>query len=362
MDSSTALNSSRFESPPSSGPALGNRDGIQVVLTRPRQLESVTFKAAPLRWLTVLRTGLGHEPYLVEARDSRENVLAQLPLCFVQSRLFGRYLVSLPYINSSGVLGRSKPAAQLVVNRAVDLAEELDCRFLELRHETVIEHPALTKTVSEKVHMRRELPGSVAALRERLKAKVRNQVKKGENQGFTVRWGRHERLADFYTVFSRNMRDLGTPVFGRKLFEAILEGFPDEAEICSVRDGRQPLAAGLLIHGREFTEVPSASSLRSANKRNPNMLLYYHLLARAVERGQRGFDFGRSTPDGPTYRFKKQWGAEPSPANWQYHVRQGDAGAVRPNNPKYKLLIRTWRRLPLWFANCLGPPIVRGIP
>ncbi len=158
------------------------------------------------------------------------------------------------------------------------------------------------------------------------------------------------------------MRDLGTPAFGRKLFAAILDGFPDEAELCSVRDGRRCVAAALLIHGPEATEVPSASSLRSENKRNPNMLMYYHLLARAIERGQAVFDFGRSTPDGPTYRFKKQWGAEPFPANWQYHVRQGDVGEMRPSHPKYKLMIRTWQRLPLWVANFLGPHIVRGIP
>ena len=92
------------------------------------------------------------------------------------------------------------------------------------------------------------------------------------------------------------------------------------------------------------------------------MLMYYHLLARAIERGQRTFDFGRSTPESPTYKFKKQWEAEPFPANWQYHVRKGDVGEVRPNNPKYQLMIRTWQKLPLWCANLFGPHIVRGIP
>jgi FemAB-related protein (PEP-CTERM system-associated) len=294
--------------------------------------------------------------------DSRENILAQLPLCFVNSRLFGRFLVSLPYINSSGVTAQSDRAAEVVIDRAVVLADELDCRFLELRHEAPIEHPALTRTVNEKVHMRMELPGSAPELRTNLKAKVRNQVKKGESQGFSIAWGGQELLEEFYAVFSRNMRDLGTPVFGRKLFSAILDNFPDSAELCSVRDGLRPVASALLIHGEDSTEVPSASSLREENNRNPNMLMYYHLLARSIERGQRVFDFGRSTPNAPTFRFKKQWGAEPFPANWQYHVRQGDVGEMRPNNPKYKLMIRAWQCLPLWCANLLGPHIVRGIP
>jgi FemAB-related protein (PEP-CTERM system-associated) len=270
--------------------------------------------------------------------------------------------VSLPYINSSGVIADSEEAAALVIDRAVDQAAELDCKFLELRHETPIEHPALTKTVSEKVHMRLDLPSSVEDLRQSLKAKVRNQVKKGESQDFEVVWGREDRLDDFYAVFARNMRDLGTPVFGRELFSAILDGFPDDAEFCVVRDGQRPVAAALLIHGETSTEVPSASSLRSENHKNPNMLMYYHLLSRSIERGQQVFDFGRSSQDAPTFRFKKQWGAIPHPANWQYHVRPGDVGEMRPNNPKSQLMIRTWQKLPLWLANRLGPKIVRGIP
>lgn len=343
-------------------PKAANEGGFQVVLFGPEELTENDTNPFPLRWLSVLKQGLDHDPYLVRAMDSHEAVLAELPLCFVRSRLFGRYLISLPYINSSGVLSQSDEAAQLVIDRAVVLAEELDCRFLELRHEEAIEHPALTETVSEKVHMRLELPGSVEELRKQIKARVRNQVKKGENQGFSIVWGRHELLDDFYKIFSRNMRDLGTPVFGRKLFTAMLDGFPDEAEICAIRDGRRPVAAGFLIHGPGTTEVPSASSLRKENRRNPNMLMYYQLLARSIERGQQVFDFGRSTPDAPTFRFKKQWGAVPHPANWQYHVRQGQVDAMRPNNPKYQLMIRTWQRLPVWCANLLGPHIVRGIP
>ncbi len=343
-------------------PPSANEESLQIVLSQPGDSREEDPKDSRLSWLTVLKHGLGHEPYLIRAKDSRENVLAELPLCFVKSRLFGRYLVSLPYINSSGVVAESDRAAELVIQRAVDLAEELDCRFLELRHETPIEHPALTTTVSEKVHMRMELPETVEELRAKLKSKVRNQVKNGEGQGFSILWGRQELLEDFYAVFSRNMRDLGTPVFGRKLFEAILESFPESAELCSVRDGQRPIASALLIHGRRASEVPSASSLRAENSRNPNMLMYYHLLARSIERGQTMFDFGRSTPEAPTFRFKKQWGAKPHPANWQYHIRRGEVGAMRPNHPKYQLMIRAWRRLPLWCANLLGPHIVRGIP
>ena len=122
------------------------------------------------------------------------------------------------------------------------------------------------------------------------------------------------------------------------------------------------MSAALLTHGDGITEVPSASSLREFNSTNANMLMYWHLLKRAVERGQREFDFGRSTLDSNTYRFKKQWGAEPHPCVWQYYVRRGSIGEMRPDNSRFGLAIKVWQRLPLAIANIFGPMIVRGIP
>jgi hypothetical protein len=102
--------------------------------------------------------------------------------------------------------------------------------------------------------------------------------------------------------------------------------------------------------------------LKELNPTCVNMLMYWHLLKRAVERGQSEFDFGRSTADGPTFRFKKQWGAEPHPAVWQYALKDGEARELRPDNPRYQRAIRLWQRLPVGLTKLLGPAIVRGIP
>jgi FemAB-related protein (PEP-CTERM system-associated) len=244
----------------------------------------------------------------------------------------------------------------------VALADELGVRYLELRHEQPVEHPALTERMTAKVHMRLALPARADELWEGLPAKVRNQVRKGQKCGLTVAWGGAELLDEFYDVFSRNMRDLGTPVYGRGLFAGVLRHFPGQAEFCVVRSEGKPAAAALLLHGTGVTEVPSASSLREYNLTCANMMMYWNLLERAVRRGQAVFDFGRSGADSNTYRFKKQWGAEPCPATWQYYVRRGTIGAVRPDNPRYGRAIRIWQRLPLGLTRLIGPVIVRGIP
>lgn len=314
-----------------------------------------------LRWLQIFRDAMKHRVYLLEATEQGV-LVGLLPLVLMQSWLFGRRLVSLPYVNTSGVIANTAPQQQMLVQHARELADRLQVKSLELRHEQLVHGSALIEPAVQKVHMRLELPDTVEALWKRFDPKVRNQVRKGEKNELTIRWGTKEELSSFYQIFSSNMRDLGTPVFSRTLFSTILETFPDDAELCTVYRGKIPVASGLLLHGQGITEVPSASSLRAYNSTCANMLMYWNMLKRAIERNQNVFDFGRSSPDSPTYQFKKQWGAKPEAAAWQYYLRKGTASDMRPDNPKFRMLINTWKKMPLWLTRWIGPPIARVIP
>jgi FemAB-related protein (PEP-CTERM system-associated) len=238
----------------------------------------------------------------------------------------------------------------------------MESRFLELRHEAACLHHRLQRRQISKVHMKLNLPATPGELWDGLSPKVRNQVRKGTKSDLTVLWGGGERLDEFYEVFSRNMRDLGTPVYSPRLFREIVRQFPDRAEFCVVRAGGMPVAAALLLHGWGVTEVPTASSLREYNATCANMLMYWKLLERAIERGQVIFDFGRSSAESNTFRFKKQWGAAPFPAEWQHFVRLGSASDMRPDNPRFERLISLWQRFPVRATRWIGPMVVRGIP
>jgi FemAB-related protein (PEP-CTERM system-associated) len=313
------------------------------------------------KWLLVLQEGMGHSPFAIEANRGDKTV-GLVCLSHVRSLLFGRYLVSMPYLNTGGILADDGVAETALAKRAVSLADELRVRYLELRHEQPLQQPTLSHRRTDKVHMRLELPTTGAALWEQITAKVRNQIRKGQKHGFTVHWGREELLDDFFAVFSHNMRDLGTPTFGRRLFAAIIKHFPGDAEFCVLRDAERPIASALLLHGKGVTEVPSASSLKSYNSTCANMLLYWQLLERTAERRQRAFDFGRSSEGSSTFKFKKQWGAKAFPAEWQYYLRDGTMSDMRKDNPKYQRMIAIWRRLPVGLTRRIGPLISRGIP
>ena len=304
-----------------------------------------------------MSTGLSHRGFSLG--DSDQGILN---LILVQTPLFGKFLVSLPYINSAGVSNASDKSAHQLVSDACELADRLDVKYLELRHESPVHHPSLNYQRTDKFHMRLELPSTAELLDRTFKSKLRSQVRKADQAGHEVLFGGHELLDSFYDIFAVNMRDLGTPVFSKKLFKSILEEFSSDAEICVVVNKARPVAAALLVHSRNKTEVPSASCLRTWNHTGANMWMYRHLLRRAIERGSNTFDFGRSSMDSGTYRFKKQWGAAPYPATWQYYVRQGSVEDMRPESATNQRLIRVWKKLPVWGTRLIGPSIVRGIP
>ena len=348
-------------------PAVGVRvlTGADLSDALPRLLDYVSQDARvhpahhPL-WMYVLKEGLGLVPYAIEA-TAKGRTVGYLPLSFVRSTLFGRFLVSLPFVNTAGVRADDEFTRFRLIDRAVELGKSLKVRHLELRHEQPTDNPRLNGTRSNKVHMRMPLPAFPGPLWEGLPSKVRNQVRKGEKSGLTVHWGAADLLDDFYGVFATNMRDLGTPVYSPQLFRSVLRHFPGAAEICVVRLRNLPVAASILVHGKGITEVPSASSMRAYNHLCPNMLMYWNLLDRAVQRGQSAFDFGRASRDGSTYKFKQQWGAIEGPAVWQYHL-DGNAADLRTDNPRYSKFIKLWQRLPVSLTRVIGPPIVRGIP
>jgi FemAB-related protein (PEP-CTERM system-associated) len=297
--------------------------------------------------------------YLIAQRRSR--VVGVLPLVLFRSWLFGRFAVSLPFVNYGGVLANDAEAADALLARATELAREGRLAHVELRHR-FRQFDALPFK-QHKVAMTLALPSSVDEAWTRLDRKVRNQVRKAEKSGLVIESGGRELIPSFYRVFAHNMRDLGTPVYSRRLFEEVFEQFPDAARVFLVRHQQTIVAAGISYCHRDGVEVPWASSLAAYRAMCPNNLLYWRVIEWAIDNGIRSLDFGRSTPDEGTYHFKRQWGAIPQPLFWEYALLTTDALPDQsPKNPKFAGAIDLWKRLPLVVTNALGPRIVRAIP
>jgi serine/alanine adding enzyme len=311
-------------------------------------------------WRDLFERVFGHRTsYLVARRG--ENVTGVLPLVRFRSRLFGRSLVSVPFLNYGGVLASDAETTAALVSAARDTAAEFGARHVEFRHRSPLVAGAVCRR--HKLELTRTLPGSTTALWDGLDKKVRNQVRKAQKDGLSVETGGAELVDDFYSVFARNMRDLGTPVYSKHLFADAVSLFSADAAVHVVRLQGAAVAAGITLTQRSTVIVPWASSRREYRQHCPNMLLYWRMLEHAVASGVHVFDFGRSSPGSGTHQFKVQWGAAESPLHWEYLLLSGrEAPDQGPTNPRFAAAIEAWRRLPLWLTNGIGPSIVRNIP
>ena len=311
-------------------------------------------------WADVMGRAFGHRSLQLAALDG-ETVVGVLPLVLFATPLFGRFAVSMPFLNYGGILADTPAVARALLEAAVAATQGARSSYLELRHtqRMFADLPVLTHKVSMWLPLERTADAQWSVLDR----KLRNQVRKAEKSGLTVRRGGVELLDAFYDVLAENMRDLGSPVQSKTFYLEILKAFPAQSRLLVTWLGDEPVAGSLVLWHRDRMDVPWASSLRRHNPLCANVLLYWEMLKLAIDMEMATFDFGRSTPNEGTYQFKAQWGALPQPLYWEYWLAEGSALPDRsPKNQKFASAITAWQRLPVAVTRVLGPRIVRHIP
>lgn len=286
--------------------------------------------------------------------ESGGRVVGVLPLFRRGGR--GGTLFSAP----GGLLADEAPVAEALLAPAREQVARDRLQWLELRDQRVA-WPGL-ETNDEHVTMVLDLEADADAQWKRFDAKLRNQIRKGEKAGFTVRWG-HEGVADFHRVMVENLRDLGTPVRGRPYFRRALECLGERASVLVIERGGEPAGAMFTVAHGDTMADPWASSLRRHFAHCPNQVLYWEAIRRAFALGLRRFDFGRSQWESPTFRFKQQWGARSVPLHYQYVLGEGSRmPTLGAQKSGLSLAVSLWRRLPLPLAGWLGEPAKRRFP
>jgi FemAB-related protein (PEP-CTERM system-associated) len=310
-------------------------------------------------WKKLIKRVFGKQSFYLIARSGSE-IVGVLPLVHMRSLLFGNFIVSVPYLNYGGVLANNSAIEAKLLDEAARIAESVGATSVEYREQ--VQKPIDMPCRLDKVAMLLQLPETEEQLAKQLGSKLRSQIKRPQRENPQVTIGRSELVTDFYEVFSRNMRDLGTPVYSKNLFREVLETFPSAYIIVIYWQGK-PVATAFLLGYRGVLEIPWASTVQEVNHLSMNMLLYWEVLRSAIAKGYKEFDFGRSTKDAGTYRFKKQWGAEPKQLYWYSWLKAGESlPELKPDNPKFDLAIRVWKKMPLRLTKMCGPALVKHLP
>jgi FemAB-related protein (PEP-CTERM system-associated) len=313
-------------------------------------------------WMRAIEQACGHRAYYLAARE-KNTVCGVLPLHDIRSPLFGRALVSAGFAVGGGVLADNEDTGRSLCEAAWKLAHELGCPSLELRAGTLPVEPGWHIDCETYAGFVKPLASDETGILSSIPRKQRAEVRRAIELDLEISIGRD--IADceaHYRVYAESVRNLGTPVFPRSLFAEVLDQFGDDADILTVRHEGKAVASVLsLYHG--VTVMPYwGGGTKDARALRANDMMYFALMRHASARGCTFFDFGRSKAGTGAFAFKKNWGFEPQPL--AYAVRTADGAAPRsinPLDPKYRLKIALWQRLPLPIANLVGPFIARGL-
>ncbi|MGQ8364666.1 GNAT family N-acetyltransferase [Glaciecola sp. 1036] len=315
-------------------------------------------------WTQAVHKAYGYRVYRFTCLVDNK-IVAILPVVEMKTLSGKKVLTSLPYCDFAGPIGQSN-ACELLTAHLHDFAQKHSIKIVEIRTcGEKVDESAISPAA--KVRMLLPLPSTSEKLMAQFKSKLRSQIRKAEKNNLTYRVvdGKsvtNTELNAFYEVIANNMRALGSPVHSFAWYKEVIENYAHHCYMALVMLEDKVIAAGIVLTCANKASIPWASTIGEYNRLAPNMLLYWAVLEQACNLGLSEFDFGRSTIGEGTYKFKKQWGAEPAELTWLSFVNgQQEKPATEKSQNARQFVERIWRNLPLEVTKKLGPPVRKRI-
>jgi FemAB-related protein (PEP-CTERM system-associated) len=319
------------------------------------------FHLAP--WAEVIRRAFGHSTHYAFAEQDGA-IVGVLPLARMKTLLFGDLLASTPFCVYGGTVAATPEAAAALEAHAMALRAKLGSPALEFRR-IEAEDPGWTARPPLYFTFRKSIApfdDDTKGMEKNIPRKQRAEVRKAINR-FELRSVSDSDTDRLHAIYAESVRNLGSPVFPRRYFRLLAEAFPREHDVTTVLQGDMPVSAVLNFHFRDQVLPYYGGGTRAARGLSANDFMYWEVMRRAHrERGARLFDFGRSKAGTGAFDYKRNWGFEPQQLHYCYRLAEGArVPENNPNNPKYRLFIAGWKKLPVPVANVVGPPLVRGL-
>lgn len=309
-------------------------------------------------WKRVIEQSFNHECHFLYA-EAAGAIIGVLPLVHVKTRLFGNSLISTGFTVGGGPAVQSRAALDALDQRAMELADELDVDYIEYRSRDTI-HEDWAQKPGIYVGFRRGIAPDPEQNMLAIPRKQRAMVRKGIKAGLESRID--EGTNDLHKIYAVSVRNLGTPVFPKRYFDNLMTEFGDDVDIVTVLNNGTPVASVMNFYFRGDVLPYYGGGTLDARPVAANDFMYWEVMRRACERGFQYFDFGRSKIGTGAFSFKKNWGFEPEPWTYEFKLRRMDElPDINPLNPKYRLFIAAWTKLPIPLANLIGPLVVRGL-
>ena len=314
-------------------------------------------------WKKVIEDTFGHKAFYLLAEEN-DQVKGILPLILMSNCILGTFTISLPFQCIGGVCADNPQVEGLLIDVAINITKENKSEYLELRQEKKIDRSDIHTKEHKATFVLPLGKDEETVFNTCFVKNLRNKIRKAVKEGVAVSHGKSvDDIRNFYKIFSRNMRDLGTPVLSEKMFHNIFQAFPEHARIFTARHQDRIIGCKFVMYFKDTMYFLWASSLRDSFALAPVSLLNWESIRLGCQDGYRFCDFGRSTINDGAYSYKKQYGGQERQLYWLYYLNtKQEMPSLSKDNLKYKMIINTWKKMPLFLTNFLGPKIVKYIP
>lgn len=309
-------------------------------------------------WANAVEQAFNRRVYMVYVTRAGR-ICGVLPLTHIKSRIFGSSLISCGFAVYGGPLADDQDAHDALDEEASRLMKTLDVPVVEYRNQEVL-RPNWPSKSDVYATFKKVIDGNSDVNLKAIPRKQRAMVRKG------IKYGLKARVEDngdaHFHLYATSLRNLGTPTFPKKFFDALRQGFGANCDILTISHDGQDLCSVLSFYHKGEVLPYFGGGVLEAKHYAANDFMYWSLMEHARDRGCHSFDFGRSKTGTGAFAFKKNWGFEPRALHYEYMLEEGySVPNINPLNPKYRLMVAAWKKLPLAVANKLGPFINRSL-
>jgi FemAB-related protein (PEP-CTERM system-associated) len=311
-------------------------------------------------WKGINERSFGHRAFYLAAM-SADRIVGVLPIVYLRSRIFGKIMSSMPFVNYGGPCAVDEDAERALLREAESIVRDQGADYLEIRG---TRKAAADLPVSEhKVSMTIDLHPDASVLWNAFEKKHRKEIRHAYNQGLRVEHAGVEYLDTFFDIMSESWKGLGTPLYDKSYFRNIFAAFPDSVRIFVVFHGDEPISAAFDGFHKKKVEGMWLGNRRDSRGLHPGYVHYWEMIKYACENGFEKFHLGRSSVQSGGEFFKKKWNAYPTQLYWQYILgKTREIPRLNVENPKYRVATHAWQWMPGGVTRALGPFLAKSIP
>lgn len=311
-------------------------------------------------WGLINEKHFGHKVFNLAVFEDGE-INGVFPAVLLNSRLFGKILCSMPFVNYGGICSDSDAITNALMEKAINIAMDNNCDYLEIRSAKKLEYDL--PFTEHKVSMTVDLSEDPTILWNKFTSKHRTNIRRAYKNELHVKSGGIELLETFYKIIAISWKIHGTPFYKKSYFEEIIDKFRDKIRIFICYKSDKPIAAAFNGYYKNTVEGMWAGALPIARKLQYSYVLYWEMIKHACEAGYHHFHLGRSSIESGGENFKKKWNAYQTQLYWYYFLNNAkNLPELNVENPKYRLAMNLWKNMPTFATDFIGPFISKYIP